>query len=96
MRPGIGKTTLATGLVSALNSALQGLTHLRTGTRRSPYRETVLRELIASIDMHDGRLVQPRFRLPGAVRTRSVLADRRWEAQALGLCLRFGVVALEL
>jgi hypothetical protein len=39
-----------------------------------PTVKTVLRELIASIDVHDGRLVQPRFRLPGAVRTRSVLA----------------------
>ena len=36
--------------------------------------KTVLRELAAPIDVHDGRLVRPRFRIPGAVRTRSRLA----------------------
>ncbi len=55
-------------------TALQGqLAHaLRHGEVATV--KTVLRELVASIDVHDGRLVRPRFRIPGAVRTRSRLA----------------------
>ena len=49
------------------------LTHGETATVKS-----VLRELIATVDVHDGRLVQPRFRVPGAVRIRSRLD---WQPQ---------------
>ncbi|MBF6556310.1 MAG: zinc ribbon domain-containing protein [Acidimicrobiales bacterium] len=40
----------------------------------APTVKTVLRELVDSIDVHDHRLVRPRFRIPGAVRTHSSLA----------------------
>ena len=36
--------------------------------------KSLLRELVASIDAYEGHVVEPRFRLPGAVRTRSRLA----------------------
>ena len=56
--------------ITALRERLDAaLTHGETATVKS-----VLRELIATVDVHDGRLVQPRFRVPGAVRTRSRLA----------------------
>ena len=32
--------------------------------------KSVLREAIATVDVHDRRVAQPRFRVPGAVRTR--------------------------
>jgi site-specific DNA recombinase len=35
--------------------------------------KTVLRELVASVEVHDHRLVRPHFRVPSAVRTRSGL-----------------------
>ncbi len=56
--------------ITALRERLDAaLTHGETATVKS-----VLRELIDSVDVHDERLVQPRFRVPGAVRTRSRLA----------------------
>ena len=52
-------------------ATLRGDLALALSQGEAPAVKTVLRELVDSIEVHDERLVRPRFRNPGAVRTRS-------------------------
>ncbi len=55
-------------------AALRGQLDLALRRGEVPTIKAALRELVASIDVDNGRRVRPRFRVPGAVRTHSRLA----------------------
>ncbi len=55
-------------------ATLRGDLALALSQGEAPAINTVLRELVDSIKVHDERLVRPRFRIPGAVRTRFSMA----------------------
>jgi site-specific DNA recombinase len=55
-------------------SNLQGRLDLALKRGEAHTVKAVLKDLIASIEVEDGRLVRPHFRIPGAVRTHSRLA----------------------